>query len=76
MTAPGACSQAEFVRTAARVLRRPVLLRLPAALFRLVLGEQSALLLGDTEVLPTRLLQDGYQFRFCELRNALTSLWQ
>ena len=40
------------------------------------LGEQSALLLGSTEVIPTLLLQDGYQFRFCELRNALTSLWQ
>ncbi|WP_083384891.1 TIGR01777 family oxidoreductase [Cupriavidus sp. USMAHM13] len=76
LTAPGACSQAEFVRTAACVLRRPVLLRLPAALFRLALGEQSALLLGSTEVIPTLLLQDGYQFRFCELRNALTSLWQ
>ncbi|MDR3381215.1 TIGR01777 family oxidoreductase [Cupriavidus basilensis] len=76
VTAPGACSQAEFVRIAARVLHRPTLLRLPGALFRLALGEQSALLLGGTEVYPKRLLQAGYQFRHRDLHGALASLWQ
>ena len=41
---------------------------------RLLLGEQSALLLEGSSVAPTRLLATGFRFRFPTVRQALADL--
>jgi uncharacterized protein len=64
LVAPGACRQVDFVRAMARVLHRPTRVRVRAWLIRLVLGEQSTLLLGSRRVAPTRALELGYAFRY------------
>ncbi|MET3493707.1 TIGR01777 family oxidoreductase [Variovorax boronicumulans] len=73
-TAPGALSQEEFTRVAARVLRRPFWMPTPAAPVKLLLGEQADLLLEGQRVVPARLLQTGFQFAFPDARSALTDL--
>jgi uncharacterized protein (TIGR01777 family) len=70
-TSPGAVTQVDFVRSMARVLRRPALFPAPAWLIRLVLGEQSALLLGSRRVAPARALELGHRFRFSTIDSAL-----
>src|SRR5688572_3349348 len=70
-TSPGAVRQVDFVRSMARVLRRPAWFPAPAWLIRRVLGEQSALLLGSRRVAPARALELGHRFRFSTIDSAL-----
>jgi uncharacterized protein len=73
--APGPVTNAEFARTLARVLRRPTLLPVPAFAARLAFGEMAdALLLASARVLPVRLQESGYRFRFPDLEAALRHL--
>jgi uncharacterized protein (TIGR01777 family) len=67
-------SNGEFARTLAQALRRRIWLRIPAWCLRLMLGEMSTLLLEGQHVLPGRLGQAGYRFRFPTLRCALEDL--
>jgi uncharacterized protein len=71
VTSPGAVRQREFVRSMARILRRPSRFPVPARLVRLVLGEQSVLLLGSRRVAPARALELGYDFRYPSIDGAL-----
>ena len=64
VVAPGACRQVDFVRALASVLHRPTRVRVPAWLIRLVLGEQSVLLLGSRRVAPARAQGLGYAFQY------------
>lgn len=65
-------SQAEFARSLAKVIRRPLFLKMPAFVIRMLFGEMGeCLLLQGQRVLPSRLLESGYQFRYPELMDAL-----
>jgi uncharacterized protein len=69
-TSPGAVHQIDFVRAMARRLHRPIWFPAPAWLVKLVLGEQSALLLGSRRVAPTRALELGHKFRYATIDEA------
>lgn len=71
VTSPGACRQIDFVRSIARVLHRPARFPAPAWLIRLVLGEQSVLLLESRRVGPARAIELGYAFRYPTIGPAL-----
>ncbi len=73
--APSAVSCGDFARTLASVLRRPAILPVPAFALRRVMGEMAdALLLRSANVKPTRLIDNGFRFRFPELRPCLEFL--
>lgn len=72
--APDPVSQADFARCVGRVLDRPVWLHLPAAPLRWAAGEMAQLLLDGQRVLPRRLIDEGYEFRFPGLEPALRNL--
>jgi uncharacterized protein (TIGR01777 family) len=75
LSAPQPVTNFEFSRTLARVLGRPMLLRLPAPVLRLMLGELAELLLLTSQrVVPRRLLDLGYTFQFTQLEPALRDL--
>jgi uncharacterized protein (TIGR01777 family) len=75
VVAPAPVTNAEFTRVLARVLRRPAIAPLPAIAARLMLGEMAdALLLASARVVPKRLQETSYQFRFPELEGALRHL--
>ena len=62
----------EFIRTLAKVLRRPSLIPVTAAQVRLMFGEMGEHLLLDSQrVLPTRLQAKGFEFRYPALEEAL-----
>lgn len=73
-TAPEHPTQLEFARAAAAALHRPCLVPTPAWPVRLLLGEQSDLLLEGAAIAPTRLLASGFTFRFPTVRQALSDL--
>jgi len=75
VTAPKPATNREFTKTLGKVLRRPTVLPMPAFAARLALGEMANdLLLASTRVLPRRLQETGYEFRFPELEQALRQM--
>jgi uncharacterized protein (TIGR01777 family) len=72
LTAPAPVTNAEFTRVLGRVLRRPTVFPVPAWALRLVLGEMAdQLVLASQRVIPQRLTDSGYEFRYPELEGAL-----
>jgi len=71
LTAPNPVTNQVFAQTLAKTLHRPAFLPAPAWVLKLLLGEMSELLLGSQRVIPKRMLNTGYQFKFTELGAAL-----
>jgi uncharacterized protein (TIGR01777 family) len=72
LTSPNPLSQAEFARVLATAMHRPLFLKIPAFVIRTLFGEMGEfLLLKGQRVLPLRLIESGYEFRYPELRLAL-----
>ncbi len=62
----------EFTKTLGSVLYRPTFLPLPEFAVSLVFGEMGdALLLDSTKVIPKRLIEAGYEFKYTELKSAI-----
>jgi NAD dependent epimerase/dehydratase family enzyme len=73
--APRPVTNRELTEALGEVLSRPTLLPVPAFALRLALGEMAdALLLSGARVVPRRLEETGYHFRFLEIRAALRHL--
>jgi len=73
LTAPAPCTNAEFTAALARAVHRPAMLAVPAVALRTALGEVSSELLGSARVLPQRLEQAGFSFRYPDIAGALTA---
>lgn len=70
--APNPVRNADFSTQLARTLRRPCLLAIPSAAIHMSLGEMGfELLLASKRVVPKRLADAGFTFRFPELGGAL-----
>lgn len=73
LTLPDPTTNAEFTAALAQELHRPHLLRAPARLLRMALGELAEQLLGDNYALPDRLTQQGYRFADPDVHSAIRS---
>ena len=76
LIAPTPTSNAEFMRTIAKVLKRPYWFHLPAFLLRIPLGEMSVLLTEGSYSKPKHLLELGYKFKFPKLEDAVGDLFK
>lgn len=56
------------------VLTRPSILPVPAAMVRFILGELGDVLMASSRVVPERLKQAGFSFRFPDVTSALLDL--
>jgi uncharacterized protein (TIGR01777 family) len=72
VVAPHPVTNEEFTKTMGEVLYRPTILPLPEFAVNLVFGEMGdALLLDSTRVIPKRLEEAGFEFKFPTLKKAL-----
>ncbi|WP_369216234.1 TIGR01777 family oxidoreductase [Streptomyces flavofungini] len=71
LTAPGPLPNGEITAAMGRVLRRPTLFPAPAPALRLALGEMAGDVLGSQRVLPARLLESGFAFRYPGIEETL-----
>lgn len=70
--APDPPTNREFTKTLGKVLNRPTVLPVPAFGAKLLLGEMAKeLLLASTRVVPKKLQEAGYPFKFADLEAAL-----
>jgi uncharacterized protein len=75
MTAPNQVTNAEFTRELASVMKRPAILTVPGVAARLAFGEVAEEgMLASARVMPKKLRESGFQFRYAELRPAIEEL--
>lgn len=74
LCAPNPLTNAELARVIGRVMGRPSFLPTPAFALRLAFGEMAAAVLTGQRVVPARLLQLGFSFRFPTAEAALRDL--
>lgn len=74
-TTPNPVRNVEFARALGHALHRPAVIPLPAFALRLAFGELAdATLLASQRVMPVRLTESGYQFRYPTLEGAFEHL--
>jgi uncharacterized protein (TIGR01777 family) len=73
-TSPEPVRNQELTAALGRVLGRPTFMNVPAFMVRLALGEFGEVLLTGQKVLPQRLLEAGFKFRFPDLDRTLQDL--
>ena len=74
-TAPAPVTNAAFARALGAALRRPALLRMPAAVLHHLAGAfADELLLGGQRVIPDKALLSGFTFRHDTVRSALDAI--
>ncbi len=74
LTAPFPVTNAEFAHYLGQTLGTPAAIRTPALALRLLFGEMASVLLASQRVIPQRLQQLGFDFRFPEVRLALKDI--
>jgi len=74
LTAPHPVTNAEFTAVLSEVLHRPASLVVPSTVLKLGMGERACLLLEGQRVLPKKMEQAQFQFRFSSLSEALRDL--
>ena len=73
--APYPVTNSEFTFALGRVLNRPTILPLPGFVARGLLGEMAdATMLSSARVIPRKLLDSGYKFKYPKLEQALNSI--
>jgi uncharacterized protein (TIGR01777 family) len=76
LAGPTPATSDQITRLLARALRRPRFWVIPRALIELVLGEAGReLLLPSRNILPARLLEDGFAFREATIQSAIDAVW-
>lgn len=74
-TAPTPVTNKQFVKALAKVMHRPALIPMPAFAVNMLFGEMGdALLLHGQKVLPTRLIKQGFAFKYTDISQALRNL--
>lgn len=71
--APNPVTNADFTKALGKVLKRPTIIPVPAAILRMALGELSQLLLASNRIVPTKLTDSGYRFTLPKIEGALES---
>ena len=71
LVAPERVSNAKFSRKLGKVLHRPVFMRMPGFVLKLIFGKGAQVLLKGQEVIPEKLLNKGFEFKFPKLEEAL-----
>lgn len=73
-TSPHPVRNRELTQALGRVLGRPTFMPVPAFMVRLALGEFAEVILTGQKVLPRRLLEAGFEYRFPFIDQALQDL--
>jgi|DewCreStandDraft_5_1066085.scaffolds.fasta_scaffold06314_5 hypothetical protein len=74
-TAPNPVTNKEFTITLGKVLNRPTFIPLPSLLIKCIFGEMGeTLLLQGNKVIPKKLLEKGFKFRYPDLEIALRKI--
>ncbi len=74
LSAPNPVPNREFARTLGAVMHRPAWAPVPRFALQLALGEVSTVVMDGQRAVPQKLLNQGYKFKFPDLKTALVDL--
>ncbi len=66
LTAPAPLTNRQFSRAIGKALHRPSWFPVPAFVLRIIFGEMATVVLDGQRVIPSRLLELGFKFRYAE----------
>jgi len=72
--APASCSNREFSVSVSNKLGKPLLFRIPARVFKILMGKQSSMLLNGQQVVPKVLLDNNFEFKYNNIDSAINNL--
>lgn len=73
-TAPNPVRNRELAKTIGKAMGRPSFLPVPGFMLKLALGEFGSILLEGQKVIPQKLLNSGFQFRYPEIEQAIEQI--
>ena len=74
-TAPQPVTNREFAKTLGKVLKRPAVAPMPAPMVKLLFGQMGdELMVQGQSVIPQKLQQKGFQFKYSQLESALVEI--
>lgn len=76
LSAPNPVTNREFARTLGKVMHRPSFFPIPRFALEMAFGEVATVVMDGQRMLPARLSQAGFEFRFPNLEPALKDLLQ
>lgn len=75
LTAPQPVQMDTFIKTMGNLIQKPVWLRLPSIILKIALGRMAEeTILSSQNIVPGKLLDDGFRFEFEQLEPALNNL--
>jgi uncharacterized protein (TIGR01777 family) len=75
LVSPTPVTNARFTRTLGKVLKRPTLFTIPAGIIQALYGEMGReILLASTRVMPQKIMDAGFDFRYPDLELAMRHL--
>jgi hypothetical protein len=75
LTAPESVRMNDFCKTLSKILKRPSWFAVPGFVLKIIFGEMAdEMLLAGQKVLPKRLQQAGFKFKYPDLENALKNI--
>ncbi|MFT5676530.1 MAG: hypothetical protein ACI808_002475 [Paraglaciecola sp.] len=75
MTAPNPVKNKEFTQAMAARFNKKAWLHSPSLLLRLVLGERAELIIYGQRVVPSRLIEAGFEYKFESVEDALAAIY-
>jgi len=74
LVSPNPVNNYTFTKTLGRALHRPAIFKVPCFGLKLIMGEAAELLCEGQRVLPKKLLNAGYQFKFSAIDQAMKNI--
>ena len=76
LVAPNPVTNQEFTKAFANTIHVPIVLNAPQFTIRAALGEMADVVLSSQRVFPAKALASGFQFRYTDIHQALTEIYQ
>ena len=76
LVAPENIDNKTFTQTLGKFLNRPVIFAVPAFILKIIFGEASTLLLQSPQVVPERLLNEGFKFSYSDINSCIAEIVQ
>ena len=77
MTSPNACSNHEFSQKLAKKFARPYLFHMPKIVAKNLFGKMGEeLLLSSQKIAPHKAVENGYDFKFSRIEDAIEALFK
>lgn len=73
-SAPNPVTNTEFTKALGKALNRPTIFPMPEAVLKVLFGEMAELLLVSAKMLPQRLIEEGFEFSYSEIDQALAAI--